>query len=363
MLTLSKPLYQVLFFAILLSGLTACSASPALKVGLLFPEVESERYKVEEAMLARLLDEKGYEVLRQQANGDARLQADQLENMLKEEVRAIILVPVDGDGLVKAVDAAIAANVKVIAYDRLVKSAKLSAYISFDNRQAGRLQAQALLNALDIDNRPATRRQVRLVRITGMPADHNVRLYRLGQDEVFAPYEASRQIRFLADESLDSREQISAQRLLEKILEEENRLDGILVSNEIIGLGVLDALQAAELQDVVIVTGQESTVRVSSQVAGGQLTMSVFRDARDLPPLTVRVLDRLLKEQPLLDLQRCALADLTGDPALDGTIFCALLPVQTLTQENLFDLAVRSGYQSYDDVYREIPESLRPVRP
>ena len=43
------------------------------------------------------------------------------------------------------------------------------------------------------------------------------------------------------------------------------------------------------------------------------------------------------------------MADLTGDPAFDGTIFCVLLPVQTLTQDNLFDLVVRSGYQAYDD--------------
>jgi len=37
--------------------------------------------------------------------------------------------------------------------------------------------------------------------------------------------------------------------------------------------------------------------------------------------------------------------------------------VQTLDAQSLFDLVVRSGYQNYDDVYREIPDSLRPARP
>lgn len=359
-----KRLYQLLIFAALVMGLSACGGGDPVKVGLLFPELESERYKAEEAMLAVLLEEKGYEVFRQHANGDARLQADQVDNLVKEGVKAIIIVPVDGDVLVPAVEGAIAANVKVIAYDRLVKSSKLSAYLSFDNREAGKLQAGALLAALDINNRPAARRQVRLVRITGAITDHNVNLYRLGQDEAFAPYAASRQVRLLADEYLDGREQVSAQRLIEEILkEEENEVDGVLVSSETIALGVLDALQKAELDGVVLVAGQESTVAISNRVASGALVASVFRDARDLPPLTVRVMDRLLKEQSLIDLQRCTMAELTGNPAFEGTIFCVLLPVQTLDAQSLFDLVVRSGYQAYDDVYREIPDSLRPARP
>ena len=364
MFNVSKRLYQLVLLAILLAALTACGGGPPVKVGVLFPDLESERYQEEEAMLATLLAEKGYEAIRLQANLDARLQADQVDTLIGEGVKAIIIVPVDGDALVPAVERAIAANIKVLAYDRLVKSAKLSAYLSFDNREAGQLQASALIAAMDMDNRPAGRRQVRLVRISGDPIDHNVNLYRLGQDAALAPYDASRQVRLVADEFLDAREQISAQRLIEDILKEENnRLDGVLVSNEAIALGVLDALQAAELENVVLVAGQETSITVSNRVAAGSIFVSVYRDTRDLPPLAVKVLDRLLKEQPLLDLERCTMADLTGDPAFDGTIFCILLPVQVLTPDNLFDLVVRSGYQAYDDVYREIPDSLRPARP
>jgi D-xylose transport system substrate-binding protein len=360
MFTLTKRLYQLLALAALWVSLSACGGE-SLKVGLSFPDLENERWRKEEARLAVLLEEKGYEVLRQQANGDARLQADQVDNLVKEGVRAIIIVPVDGDALAGAVERAIAADVRVIAYDRLVKTPKLSAYLSFDNREAGRLQAQALLDALDIANRSGT---ARLVRLTGGPADPNNSLYRLGQDEALAPFITSRRVRLLADETITSREQVSAQRLLENTLkEQENRLDGVIVSGELLTLGTLEALKNAGLERDVLVAGQEASVVISNQIAGGAMAFAVFRDTRDLPPLTVRVLDRLLKEQPLLDLERCTLADLTGDAALDGTIFCALLPVKLLTPENLFDLVIVSGYQSYDDVYREIPDSLRPARP
>jgi D-xylose transport system substrate-binding protein len=359
MLKLSKRLYQLLTLIVLFAGLSACGGSSG-KVAVLMPELETERWRREAAMLEVYLVEMGYEVTLLDANNDAVLQADQVDNMTKEGVRAIVIVPVDGNALAGAVERAIAENIKVIAYDRLVMTPKLSAYLSFDNREAGRLQAQALMDALDLENRPAFQRQARLVRISGGAEDHNNVLYALGQDDVFSSH---RQVRFAADEVISAREQIAAQRLMESILAEEQNIEAVLISNELLTLGVLQAFQDAGLGDDILVSAQESPVSISNRIVAGDVAFSIFRDRRDLPPLTVRTLDRLLKEQPLLDLERCVMADLTGDPEQDGTIFCVLLPVQLLTSESLFDLVVRSGYQPYDAVYREIPESLRPARP
>jgi D-xylose transport system substrate-binding protein len=356
---LSKRLYQLLTLIVLFVGLSACGGSSG-KVAVLMPELETERWRREAAMLEVYLVEMGYEVTILDANNDAVLQADQVDNMTKEGVRAIVIVPVDGNALAGAVERAIAENIKVIAYDRLVMTPKLSAYLSFDNREAGRLQAQALMDALDLENRPAFQRQARLVRISGGAEDHNNVLYALGQDDVFSSH---RQVRFAADEVISAREQIAAQRLMESILAEEQNIEAVLISNELLTLGVLQAFQDAGLGDDILVSAQESPVSISNRIVAGDVAFSIFRDRRDLPPLTVRTLDRLLKEQPLLDLERCVMADLTGDPEQDGTIFCVLLPVQLLTSESLFDLVVRSGYQPYDAVYREIPESLRPARP
>jgi D-xylose transport system substrate-binding protein len=364
MLNLSKRLYQLLSLALLILTMSACATNdPQKKVGLAFPDLDNERWRREEAMLSILLAEKGYEVVSLVANQDARLQSDQIDNLVAEGVKAIIVVAVDGNAIVPAVEAAILADVRVLAYDRLIKSPKISAYLSFDNREAGRLQASGLLEALDIDNRPAIQRMVRLVRLSSDPTDHNVSLYNLGQADAFAPYIQERRVRLVADEIITSREQISAQRLMETILkEEENDVDGVLVSNEIIAQGVVQALQAAGLEDVIFVAGQESSTTANG-IAKGELVFSVFRDTRDLPPLAVSILDSILKEKSLLELDRCLMSDLTGDETQTGTIFCVLLPVQPLTQDSLFDLVVKSGYESYDDVYREIPDGSRPARP
>jgi len=39
------------------------------------------------------------------------------------------------------------------------------------------------------------------------------------------------------------------------------------------------------------------------------------------------------------------------------------LPVVQVTKDNVYELIVVSGFQSYDDVYRDIPEDQRPPKP
>ena len=44
------------------------------------------------------------------------------------------------------------AGVKVIAYDRLIKTAEDRAYISFNNVEVGRQQAEGVLKAIEVDD-------------------------------------------------------------------------------------------------------------------------------------------------------------------------------------------------------------------
>ena len=57
------------------------------------------------------------------------------------------------------------------------------------------------------------------------------------------------------------------------------------------------------------------------------------------------------------------MAELTNDPKKTGEVPCIFLPVQQVTKDNVFELVVKSGFQSYDDVYRDIPEAQRPPKP
>jgi hypothetical protein len=46
-----------------------------------------------------------------------------------------------------------------------------------------------------------------------------------------------------------------------------------------------------------------------------------------------------------------------------GEVACSFLPVVAVTKDNVYDLVVVSGFQSFEDVYRDIPEADLPAKP
>ena len=71
-----------------------------IKVGLSFSDFATERWKNEEILMRGLLEDMGYEVLSQEANHDVKLQNDQIDNMVSQGVKALIIIAEDGDAVV-----------------------------------------------------------------------------------------------------------------------------------------------------------------------------------------------------------------------------------------------------------------------
>ncbi len=82
-----------------------------------------------------------------------------------------------------------------------------------------------------------------------------------------------------------------------------------------------------------------------------------------LAPQAVDMIDALIKGQEPTGVKKFSLAELTNDPAKTGDVMANFLPVVQVTKANVYDVVVKSGFQSYDDVYRGIPEDQRPPRP
>ena len=59
---------------------------------LSFSDFATERWKPESELLKKLLEEKGYEVLIQEANHDVKLQNDQIDNMVAQGAKGLIVI-------------------------------------------------------------------------------------------------------------------------------------------------------------------------------------------------------------------------------------------------------------------------------
>jgi len=241
-------------------------------IGLSFSDFATERWKNEEVLMRGLLEDKGYEVLSAEANHDVKLQNDQIDNMVTQGASVIIVIAEDGDAAATAVASAAKAGAKVIAYDRLIKSPDIAAYISFNNVAVGYNQADGVMKALDIENWDvAANGPARVVKMGGSPTDNNAILVRQGQDQILDPLVEAGKIEIVADQWVDNWDAAKAVTLMENILASiGNDVDAVVASNDGTALGALQALKAQGLAGVVPISGQDAT-------ADGQDPRTQFR--------------------------------------------------------------------------------------
>lgn len=345
---------------------SVAQAQDKIKVGLSFSDFATERWKNEEVLMRALLEEKGYEVISQEANHDVKLQNDQIDNMISQGAKAIIVVAEDGDAAATAAKNAADEGVLVIAYDRLIKSDGIAAYVSFNNVEVGRQQALGVMTAVDIEGGEWTAENpLKLVKLGGSPTDNNAILFRQGQDEIVDPYVEQGIIEVVADQWVDNWDAANALNIMDNILTaQDNQIDAVVASNDGTALGALEALAAQGLAGVVPISGQDATAPGCNSIVKGELTVSILKDIRNLSPLAVDLTDALLQgKSEDFGLEEYTLAELTNDPDMEGSVMAYFLPVEQVNADNVYELVVVSGFQSYDDVYMDIPEEERPPVP
>jgi len=362
-----------LFVAIIAVALVTSSfavtarAQAKIKIGLSFSDFATERWPNENKLMTKLLQDKGYDVLSQQANQDPKLQNDQIENMITQGAKAIIVIAQDGDAAATAVDDAAKAGVKVIAYDRLIKSPNIAAYLSFNNVAVGNGQAQGVLTALGIKSATDTGKwsktnPVRLIKLGGSKTDNNAILFRQGQDDVLKPYVDAGVISIVGDDWVKDWQPANATTLMENMLTKiNNGVDAVVASNDGTALGALQALQAQKL--TVPISGQDATAAGCNSIVKGGLTVTIFKDIRLLSPLAVDTADKLVQGKSIDGLKSYTMAELTNDKTKTGNVNALFLPVVQVTKDNVYDVVVKSGFQSYDDVYQDVPDAQKPPKP
>ena len=264
-----------------------------------------------------------------------KLQNDQIDNMVSQGVKGLIVVAEDGDAVVTSVDKAADAGVKVIAYDRLIKTSKIAAYLSFDNVEVGRQQALGVMTAMGLPGSTTWTKDnpIKLVQLAGSPTDNNATLFTKGQTEVLQPYVDSGVVKIVAQQGVDNWDAANALKLMENILTaQNNKVDAVVASNDGTALGALQAMKAQGLAGKVPISGQDATADGSNSIVKGELTVSILKDIRNLSPLAVDVMDKLLKGETIDNMKNFTLAELTVDPSKTGEVPCVFLKYSRSTR-------------------------------
>jgi D-xylose transport system substrate-binding protein len=261
------------------SGSPGGGGSTAGKIALLLPETKTTRYEAaDKPYFLQQLQSLGYDtsqVIYSNANQDAALQQNQADAAITNGAKVLVLDPVDSASAASIANKAHTAGIPVVSYDRLITgSSGVNYYISFDNQQVGKLQAQALVDALTAAGKTAPH----IVMINGSPTDNNAHLFKAGAHSVFDPLVS--QGKLFIDKEYDTPDWSpdQAQNEMQQALTAlSNKVDGVYCANDGTAGGAIAAMKAAGVTPLPPVTGQDAELAGIQRVIAGDQYMTVYK--------------------------------------------------------------------------------------
>ncbi|QOV47819.1 sugar ABC transporter substrate-binding protein [Streptomyces chromofuscus] len=310
-----------------------------IKVGLLLPENKTARYEkfdrpLIEKKIKELTNGKA-EIQYNNARQDANLQAQQVDTMITNKVDVLILDAVDAKAIKNSVQKAADAGIKVVAYDRLAEG-PISAYTSFDNEEVGRTQGEALLEALG-----AKAKDSQIVMMNGSITDPNAAQFKKGAHSVL---DGKVKIGKEYDTKEWSPDNANANMEAAITALGKNKIAGVYSANDGMAGGIITALKAAGIADIPV-TGQDAELAAVQRIITDQQFMSVYKSYPQEAEVAAEMAVALAKGE---DLGAIAKDKVSSGSAKD--IPSVLVPVISLTKENINDTVIKDGIYTADEI-------------
>lgn len=277
--------------------------SNGMTIGICMPTQSSERWINDGNNMQAVLEAKGYEVKKQFAEDDPAEQVKQIENMITQQVDALVIAAVDGDSLATVCDQAKQNDIPVIAYDRLIKNTDaISYYATFDNKGVGTKIGEYVKEKKELDKAKAAGESYTIEFFMGSPDDNNAKLLYEGIMEVLKPYLDDGTLvcktgRTSFDDTCILRwSQETAQQWCENYLSSQyadEKLDIACSAFDGFSYGIKAALTGAGYteEDWPMVTGQDAELMAVKNIIAGTQTMSISKDTRTLAEVASTMVD------------------------------------------------------------------------
>lgn len=345
----------------------AAGSAEGIKVGVAMPTQTSERWIADGNAVKEGLEKAGYVVDLQYANDDIPTQTQQIDQMITNGAKILVIASIDGTALSSQLDAAGAANIPVVSYDRLIRdNENVDFYVSFDNYKVGVAQAKALLFGLGLTDKDgnkaadAPKGPLNIELFAGSPDDNNAGFFFNGAMDTLKPFVEDGTLVVKSGQTAFDQvatlrwSQEAAQKRMEDILTStygggSEPLAGVLSPFDGISRGIITALQGAGYGPTIedglpVVTGQDAEIASIKLINDGVQQSTIFKDTRLLAEQAVKTVKAIGSgsEPEANDTE-------TYDNGMK-VVPSFLLEVQTIFKDNIESDIIGSGYYTADEV-------------
>lgn len=273
------------------------------------------------------------------AQDDPAREATNIEDLIAQQVSAILINPTDADAIVPSIQKANAAGIPVFTIDRGAAGGTVVSHIASDNVAGGRLAGEFLCNALG-----GTGRVVELEGIAGTSAARD-------RGAGFNAYlsESCPGVTVVARQTANFN-RAEGLSVFENILQAETAINGVFAHNDEMILGAIEAAKAAGRAGDIVFVGFDAVDDAVAAVNAGDLAATVAQQPAVMGQLGVETALASLRGETVADFIPVALALVNNEgtaAAPAGGEYSIGLSISTLN--NPFFVTLAEGAQKAAD--------------
>ncbi len=220
------------------------------------------------------------------AKGDVAVQVQQVDDFINQGVDAIILNPVDTQGVLPMINAAKKAGIPLVFVNRKpeVKLPADMAYVGSDSALGGEMQMEALAKKMNYKGNVAI--------LMGALSNEEARERTRAVEAVVAKYKGMKVIekqsaQWQRNEAVD---------VVSSWLLNQRPIDAIAANNDEMAIGAIMALNQAK-SEKILVAGIDGTPDGQQFIKNGKMAVTIFQDAKGQAIGAVQVTKALLEKQ------------------------------------------------------------------
>jgi len=302
------------------------------KVGLLLDSYVIDRWRTDESLFKEKIKELGGECLVEIPHGNPDEQVRLGKKLIAAGVDVLVVVPTDAVKAALIVDAAKAANIPVISYDRMIASDDVTFYISYDNNKVGIMQAQYAHERMPTGN---------YILINGPKSDINSIAFRNGQLSVLQKDIDEGRIKVIADFILDDWSELEAIMKVEEFLSTSNlKPDAIVAANDALATGAIQVLPT-DLTGKIVVTGQDAERIALRNIVAGNQSMTIYKPIKPLAYQAAEIAIKLANGQAVQGAKIKY-----GDHEVNAILLDPII----VDKNNYRETIVKDGHLSYQEI-------------
>jgi D-xylose transport system substrate-binding protein len=298
-----------------------------------------------------VLDREGAIYTTSDAKGSVEYQESDIDAFVAAKMGVIIVRRQHYGTVSAAVNRATDAGTPVIVENNLLESPNVL-WVGYDPAETGRMEARAALAA-----RPTGNYAI----IDGHPGDPYAEVLRRGVGEVLQPALDSGAIKIVGETYTENQDPVRAKNEMDAILKKNsNRIDAVIVEDDLMATGVIQSLKEAGLEGKVAVSainhGYDPTAPGLRNVALGVQTADVWQDFTQLGKTAAEAAMELCRDRDL--------AKITGTTRVTSPggleITSILLTPKVITRDNL-NVALEQGWTTKDALCRGVGSASAPA--